>query len=65
LQNSAGTTGQLISRDLFFVIHSTFFGFHRSIPTLALPKLQLQLHNWPFTTANYILQLQKLSSVAC
>jgi len=24
----------------------------------------IQLHNWPFTTANYILQLQKLSTVA-
>ena len=32
--------------------------------TLTLTKLQqLQLHNSPFTTANYILQLQKLWSV--
>ena len=32
--------------------------------TLALQNLQLQLHNCHLTTANYILQLQKLSSVA-
>ena len=46
---------------------SKFHGFHPSFlhfSTVAIPNLQLQLHNCHFTTANYILQLQKLSSVA-
>src|SRR6218665_1908651 len=40
------------------------FWFSPFFSTLALPNLQLQLHNCHFTTAHYILQLQKLSSVA-
>src|SRR6218665_792155 len=32
--------------------------------TVPVQNLQLQLHNSHFTTANYILQLHKLSSVA-
>src|SRR6218665_3247200 len=66
--NAPGATAQTISSDLSCIIHSLnspaftppFFNFS----TLALPNLQLQLHNCQFTTENYILQLQKLSSVA-
>jgi len=67
IQNAAGTTAQAISSYLSFIIHSTFsqhFWFSPLFSTLKLPNLQLQLHNCHFTTANYILQLQKLSSVA-
>jgi len=63
IENAAGTTAQAISSDLtqhFLYI----FRFPPLFSTLALPNLQLQLHNCHFTTANYILQLQKLSSVA-
>src|SRR6218665_2254761 len=34
--------------------------FTPAFDPLTLTKLQLQLHNSPFTTANHILQLQKL-----
>jgi len=34
--------------------------FSALFSTLTLTNLQLQLHNSPFTTANYILQLPKL-----
>ena len=43
----------------FFVIPSKFIVFHYCFPT----KLQLQLHNSPFTTTNDSLQLQKLWAV--
>ena len=42
----------------------TFLAFHFLFSTIALSHLQLQPHNCHFTTANYIIQLQKLSSVA-
>src|SRR6218665_1754797 len=38
-------------------------GFSPLFSTLVLPHLQLQLDKCHFTTANYILQLQKFSSV--
>ena len=45
-------------------IFSTFLGFSPLFSTIALPNLQQQLHNCHFATTDYILQLQKLSSVA-
>ena len=46
---------------------SKFHSFHHSFlrfSTVPVQNLQLQQHNSHFTTANYILQLHKLSSVA-
>src|SRR6218665_889768 len=63
LPNAAGKTAQT-----YFLHHSfsksfTLFTilFFSTVPLL---NLQLQLHNSHFTTANYILQLHKLSLVA-
>src|SRR6218665_1193502 len=50
-----------------FASFSKFHAFQYSFlrfSTVPVQNLQLQLHNSRFTTANYILQLHKLSSVA-
>src|SRR6218665_2299458 len=64
LPNAAGTTAQ----PTFCIIHSQNFTLltilFYAFSTVAVQNLQLQLHNSHFTTANYILQLHKLSSVA-
>src|SRR6218665_12837 len=59
-----------LHRQFLLTIFSSFtqhflytFRFSPLFSALALPNLQLQLHNCHFTTANYIVQLQKLSSV--
>jgi len=49
-----------ISYDLFSSFPRNFLRFSPLFLTLTLTNLQLQLRNSPFTTANYILQLQKL-----
>src|SRR6218665_3552783 len=64
LPNAAGTTAQT------YFLHHSFSKFHAfqhsflRFSTVPVPNLQLQLHNSHFTTANYILQLHRLSSVA-
>src|SRR6218665_160197 len=68
IQNAAGTTttAQVQLHSQFHLTFLTSFILQIFLfSTPALPNLQLQLHNCHFTTANYILQLQKLSSIAC
>src|SRR6218665_3584644 len=62
--NCTSTTAQPISSDLSCIIHSPNCSVFTSFFHSGTSKFTTTTAQLPFTTANYILQLQKLSSVA-
>ena len=58
--NYKSTTTHQLFLWLFVPVRWKFCDFHLCFWPSHTYKLQLQLHNLPFTTANHILQLQKL-----
>jgi len=62
--SASGATAQPTFFHHSFLTFHTFHHFFLCFSNIPVQNLQLQLHNSHFTTANSILQLHKLSSVA-